>query len=315
MYDVISIGELIIDFAPVSVTREGYPTIAANAGGAPGNFLATLSRYGAKTYVYAKVGDDAFGKLLINSLKKEGVDTSGIVEDPEVFTTLAFVALDETGNRSFSFSRKPGADTCLRVEELDLPQIIGAKYFHFDSLPMTHNPCRKATKKAAKYARQAGTLVLFDPNYRPPLWDSEEKAKKQILWGLRHSDIVKICDEEVEFLWGINPMDGAHKLLNEFGTRLVMLTCGAKGAYLLTRKARAFAACPEVKSVDTTGAGDIFAGSAIHKMLEIGAAPEDLTEENLAETVKFAVTAASISTQTKGALLSIPDKVDVMKML
>ncbi len=217
MKDVVALGELLIDFAPVSIDEWGYPTLKAQPGGAPGNFLAALQEYGCSTALLGKVGDDAFGKLLVRTLQERGIETSGIVADPDVFTTMAFVALDAEGNRSFSFARKPGADTCLRAEELDLELADGCKVFHFGTLSLTNDPARTATVTAVKYAKKQGKLISFDPNLRKPLWPSEAAAKEQIEWGLRKADIVKISDEEIEFLWGLSPEDGAKKLLSEYG--------------------------------------------------------------------------------------------------
>ena len=156
MYDVTAIGELLIDFAARDTDAAGYPTMKANPGGAPGNFLAALSKYGLRTAFLGKVGTDAFGGLLINTLKEAGIETKGIRQDSSVFTTLAFVTFDAGGDRSFSFSRKPGADTQLSFEELDLELIDQAKVFHFGTLSLTDEPVRTATKRAVEYARKKG---------------------------------------------------------------------------------------------------------------------------------------------------------------
>ncbi len=203
MYDVIALGELLIDFAAKETDSDGYPTMKANPGGAPGNFLAALNKYGAKTAFLGKVGDDAFGKLLLKTFEKAGIETKGIVTDPSVFTTLAFVTFSPEGDRSFSFARKPGADTRLSFEEIDLTMIDETSVFHFGTLSLTDDPVCTATKKCVEYAKRQGKLITFDPNLRLPLWETPDAAKEQILWGLAHSDVVKISDEEVEFLWGI----------------------------------------------------------------------------------------------------------------
>ena len=213
MKDVVALGELLIDFAPVSTDEAGYPTLKAQPGGAPGNFLAALQKYGCTTALIGKVGDDVFGHLLKGTLDAIGIDTTGLVVDPAVFTTLAFVTLDATGNRSFSFARKPGADTCLTGDEVDKALLDDCKVFHFGTLSLTSEPARSATQAAVAYAREQGKLISFDPNLRKPLWPSDEAAKEQIEWGLHQADIVKISDEEIEFLWGISPEEGAQKLL------------------------------------------------------------------------------------------------------
>ena len=306
MKDVVALGELLIDFAPVSADEAGYPTLKAQPGGAPGNFLAALQEYGCSTALLGKVGDDAFGKLLVRTLQERGIETSGIVADPDVFTTMAFVALDAEGNRSFSFARKPGADTCLRAEELDLELVDGCKVFHFGTLSLTNDPARTATVTAVKYAKKQGKLISFDPNLRKPLWPSDAAAKEQIEWGLRKADIVKISDEEIEFLWGLSPEDGAKKLLSEYGVQLVYATLGPKGCYTANGQASVKVASPSgLHVVDTTGAGDIFGGSAMSRFLRLGKAPGELSADELFAVTRFACCAASLSTQTHGGINSI----------
>ena len=212
MYDLTAMGELLIDFTQLSTDGEGYPTLAAHPGGAPGNFLAALCRYGASAAFLGKVGDDAFGRLLVDTLARAGIETRGIRVDPTVFTTLAFVTLVD-GERSFSFARKPGADTVLRFDELELSLIDQSRAFHFGALSLTDEPARSATRQAVAYARAQGKLVTFDPNYRPPLWRSEAQARAETLWGLEQADVVKLSDEELSFLWGCTPEEGARRLL------------------------------------------------------------------------------------------------------
>lgn len=316
MKDVVALGELLIDFAPVSIDEWGYPTLKAQPGGAPGNFLAALQEYGCSTALLGKVGDDAFGKLLVRTLQERGIETSGIVADPDVFTTMAFVALDAEGNRSFSFARKPGADTCLRAEELDLELVDGCKVFHFGTLSLTNDPARTATVTAVKYAKKQGKLISFDPNLRKPLWPSDAAAKEQIEWGLRKADIVKISDEEIEFLWGLSPEDGAKKLLSEYGVQLVYATLGPKGCYTANGQASVEVASPSgLHVVDTTGAGDIFGGSAMSRFLRLGKAPGELTQDELYNVTRFACCAASLSTQTHGGINSIVPEQRVLEIV
>ena len=315
MYDVIALGELLIDFASKSVDAAGYPTMAANPGGAPGNFLAALNTYGAKTGFLGKVGDDAFGHLLLGTLTQAGIETKGIVVDPDVFTTLAFVTFDDKGDRSFSFARKPGADTQLRWEEVDKTMIDDTKVFHFGTLSLTGEPARTTTQKAVAYAREQGKLITYDPNLRKPLWKTEEEAREQILWGLLQADVVKISDEEVEFLWNCTPEEGADKLLNEYGVSLAMVTLGPKGCYLKTANAVCNAPGPKVSPIDTTGAGDIFGGSAVSRLLELNKPVAELTAEDLAYIGCFATTAASLSTEFVGGIPSIQDKAVVLERM
>ena len=316
MYDGVALGELLIDFAPKSVDEAGYPTLAANPGGAPGNFLAALAKYGRSTAMLGKVGDDMFGRLLLNTLREAGIETKGVVVDPGVFTTLAFVSLDASGNRDFSFSRKPGADTCLRPEELDLSLLRDARVFHFGSLSLTDEPAASATRKAIEAVKAAGLLISLDPNLRKPLWKSEADAKAAIEWSLRQADIVKISDEEIEWLWGVSPEEGAQKLLNEYGVSLVYATLGPKGCRAATRSVSVTVSSPAgIHVVDTTGAGDIFGGSAMSQFLRYGKAPAGLTEDELTAVVRFACAAASLSTQKHGGITSVPDIEEVSKYI
>ena len=314
MIDVAALGELLIDFTCVSTDADGYPTMAAHPGGAPANFLAALTKFGAKTALLGKVGTDAFGRMLTGTLEKAGIDTRGLIASDDVFTTLAFVTLDETGNREFSFSRKPGADTQLRFEELDLSIIDEAKIFHFGTLSLTDEPARTATQKAVAYAKQKGKLITYDPNLRKPLWKDLDTAKEQLLWGLAQADVVKISDEEVEFLFGLGAEEGADYILENFGVKLVFVTCGADGCYF--KNAVASGKVPGLKDIqviDTTGAGDIFGGSAVWKLLQLDEAPETLTEEQLRDAVCFACTSAGLSTTRHGGISSIPEYAQVIE--
>lgn len=208
-YDVVALGELLIDFTAQGAGADGYPLMAAHPGGAPANFLAAIARLGGRTALLSKVGADAFGTMLTGTLREVGVDTRGVVVAEDAFTTLAFVTLDARGERSFSFARKPGADTQLRFEELDLSLIEKTKAFHFGTLSLTDEPARGATQRAVAFAKERGKLITFDPNLRPPLWRSPDDAREQMLWGLGQADVVKISDNEVKFLFGLSPREGA----------------------------------------------------------------------------------------------------------
>ena len=313
MIDVVALGELLIDFTCLDTDTDGYPTMAAHPGGAPANFLAALAKFGAKTALLGKVGNDAFGKLLVATLEKAKIETKGLVMDENVFTTLAFVTLDETGNREFSFSRKPGADTCLTSEELDWDLIDQAKVFHFGTLSLTDNPVRAATYQAIAYAKSRGKLITYDPNLRKPLWKDLAVCKEQMLWSLKQADVVKISDEEVEFLFNMGVEEGAAHILEHFGVKLVFVTCGAKGCYF--RNAAASGHVPslsDIRVADTTGAGDIFGGSAVWKLLKLNKAPGKLTESELREVVTFACTSAGLSTTKPGGISSVPEYDDIL---
>ena len=315
-YDVVALGELLIDFAPHSVNEAGYPVLSANPGGAPGNFLAALTKYGCRTAMIGKVGDDAFGKALVKTLEDAGIDARGIRIDPNVFTTLAFVSLDASGNRDFSFARKPGADTCLTPEEVDEELIADAKVFHFGTLSLTDEPAAGATRHAIELAKRHGALISLDPNLRKPLWKREEDAREAIEWSLHQADIVKISDEEIDWLWGFSPEEGAEKLLREYGVSLVYATLGPKGCYAANGTNRVTVQSPSgIHVVDTTGAGDIFGGSAMSQFIRCKKMPADLTETELRRIVSFACTAASLSTQTHGGIASVPEYSDVTRKM
>ena len=315
MIEVVALGELLIDFASKGADEKGYPLMQALPGGAPANFLAALTKYGKSTAFLGKVGDDTFGHLLVGTVKDAGIETRGIVVDPAVFTTLAFVTFDETGDRSFSFARKPGADTQLSWKEVDKSLIDEAKVFHFGTLSLTGEPARMATQKAVAYAKAQGKLITCDPNLRKPLWPSEDVAKEQILWSLTQADVVKISDEEVEFLWNCTPEEGADKLLAEFDVSLAMVTLGPKGCLLKTKNVVCQIDSPKVNPIDTTGAGDIFGGSAVCRLLELDKAIDELTVEDLHYIGTFAVTAASLSTEHPGGIPSIQAKAVVLGKL
>lgn len=306
MIDVTAIGELLIDFACKSTDAAGYPTMAANPGGAPGNLLAALNQYGCSTAFLAKVGDDAFGHLLVATLKEAGIATDGILVDPTVFTTLAFVTFDETGDRHFSFARKPGADTCLRFEELNLRLIDQCRDFHFGTLSLTNDPAKTATEKAVAYAKAQGKYISFDPNLRKPLWPDMDAAREAILWGLHQADIVKISDEETAFLWGCSAEEAAEKLHREFGVTLAFVTLGPKGCYYSGNGFTGRVNTPSgIHPIDTTGAGDIFGGSVLSRILLLNKPLSEINGEELRHATAFACCAASLSTQNLGGISGV----------
>lgn len=308
MLDVVALGELLIDFTCISTNAEGYPIMEAHPGGAPANFLAALAKFGAKTALLAKVGKDAFGNRLADTMEYLGIDTSGLVVGEEAFTTLAFVTLDKTGNREFSFCRKPSADTCITKEELDFSLIQQAKVLHFGSLSLTHQPARSATCAAVTYAKEQGKLISYDPNLRKPLWQDLNTAKEQILWGLQQADVVKISDEEVEFLFGLSPEEGAKHIIEDIGVKLVFVTCGAKGCFFKNPLAQGWVeGLQGLSVVDTTGAGDIFGGSALWKLLQTHTQPHCLTQTQLKEIARFATASAGLSTTKYGGIYSVPE--------
>ena len=316
VYDVAALGEALIDFACLDTDEQGYPTLAAQPGGAPANFLAAVARLGGSAAFLGKVGDDVFGRLLKKTLDRAGVETRGMVLDGNAFTSMAFVTLDENGERAFSFARKPGADTRLQTEEVDYDLLDRAKVFHFGTLSLTDQPARYTTQQAVRYAKKKEKLISFDPNIRIDLWADADDAREQMLWGLLQADVAKISGEEAEFLFGREPEDCARQILGLMGVKLVFITCGSRGAYAANANANLWVPALEgLHTVDTTGAGDIFGGSALWKLLQMGKAPEALEEEELREIARFACAAAGLSTEKRGGIGSAPDLAAVLEKL
>lgn len=324
-YDVVALGELLIDFTMLEAQPDGYPVMAAHPGGAPANLLAMLAALGRKTAYIAKVGDDAFGRRLVDTMKELGVETKGIVVTPEAFTTLAFVTLGADGAREFSFARKPGADTLLSEKEVDYSLIDDARAFHFGTLSVTDDPARTATFRALMTAKKQGKLISYDPNYRAPLWDTEFRAQASLRWGLAQTEVVKISDEEIKFLFkGLPAEKGAARLLHDFPLQLVYVTCGSEGAYGLSRsmyeagEEQVFVPAMKLDAVDTTGAGDLFGGAALHKLLEIlgdERRADSVNAAELTEILRFANAAAGLSTLKQGGVSSVPSLEEIDKAL
>lgn len=316
MYDVVAIGELLIDFTVERIQEDGYPVMAAHPGGAVANYLAALAKYGKKTALLAKVGNDALGRRLVETLDAAGIDRRGVVLSDDAFTTLAFVTRDASGEREFSFARKPGADTLLTVEDIDLSMIDDAQALHFGTVCMTDEPSRSTHCWAVEYARQAGKLITFDPNLREPLWADLKDARQQMLWGAAHSDVIKISDNEVAFLFGVSVEEGARLLLEQFGAKLVFVTLGKDGCYYCNRIASGYVpGMTQIQVIDTTGAGDIFGGSAVSGILDAGKAPDELTDGELRRIAGFACAAASLSTTRLGGISSVPELAEVRKVM
>ena len=314
-FDVVALGELLIDFTENGLSPQGNPMLEANPGGAPCNVLAMLTRLGKKTAFIGKVGDDLWGKALKNAVSEVGIDTQNLLTDKDVRTTLAFVHTAEDGDRDFSFYRNPGADMSLRADEVSEELIASTRIFHFGSLSMTHPGVREATVRALRYARAHDCLVSFDPNLREPLWSSLEEAKQQIAFGLSRCDILKISDNEIRWFTGEYDFDkGVAHLQKTYHIPLILLSMGKDGsrAYYRDTKAEAKPFLQE-NTIETTGAGDTFCACALNYILDHGL--DALTERDLAELLTFANAAASIITTRKGALRVMPTREEVEALI
>lgn len=314
-YDVVAMGELLIDFTQNGVSSQGNPLFEANPGGAPCNVLAMLQKLGRNTAFIGKVGKDAFGNQLAKALKETGIATEGLCFDEEVHTTLAIVHTQEDGDRDFSFYRKPGADIMLTSEEVKEEWIQNTKIFHFGSLSLTDEPIRTATRKAIETAKKAGICISYDPNLRLPLWKREELAKEQICYGLKQCQILKISDNELVWLTGEKDYDQAVRMLkDEFSIPLILLSLGKDGSLAYCGEVRAqMPALLQKNTIETTGAGDTFMGCMLHQILTNGY--ENLSQNKLEEMLRFANAAASIITTRRGALRVMPDMEEIMNAL
>ena len=314
-YDVTALGELLIDFTENGNSEQGNPLMEANPGGAPCNMLSMIQKLGGTTAFIGKVGKDMFGRQLRQAVESVGIDTRNLMEDEEVHTTLAFVHTFPDGDRDFSFYRNPGADMMLTKEEIQEDLIRNSKVFHFGTLSSTHEGVREATRYAIDVAKEAGCLVSFDPNLRPPLWKTLEDARKEIEYGLSKTDILKISDNEVEFLCGTSDYDeGAKMLIEKYNIPFVCVTLGKDGSRAYYKGMRVeVPGFVQKNTIETTGAGDTFCGCMLHYIIQHGL--EDLTEENLRELLTFANAAASVITTRKGALAVMPSKEEVERLL
>lgn len=317
MLDAIALGELLIDFSCKETDSDGYPTLVSHPGGAPANWLGAIQKLGGKTELIAKVGNDVFGTILINTLKKAGIGVNGVSMASDVFTTLAFVTFDENRDRKFSFARKPGADMSLSERDLPFDLIDDSRVFHFGTLSLTDEPSRSATRVAVDYAKKHSKIISFDPNYRSPLWQSEEIAKSHMLWGLSKADVVKISDDEVSFLFpGLNFEDAGPYIIKRYGVKLVYVTLGSRGSIISNsnKTVRSDSFCSG-DVVDTTGAGDIFGGSAMWALLKTGKDPESLSAAEMGRIARFATVSAGLSITRPGGLSSIPSIEEIERFL
>lgn len=313
-YDVAALGELLIDFTMNGESSQGNGMFEACPGGAPCNVLALLNKMGKRTAFIGKVGKDQFGTLLRKTITDAGIDASGLVTDDEVNTTLAFVHTFPDGDREFSFYRNPGADMMLKPEDVDVELIAQTRIFHFGTLSMTHDGVREATKKALAAAKESGCLISFDPNLRPPLWSSLDLAKEQMEYGFGCCDILKISDNEIQFVSGKEDYDeGIRYLQDKYHIPLILLTMGKDGSRAYYKGMRVERPGFSVKAIETTGAGDTFCGSSLNYILEHDF--ENMTEDELGEMLTFANAAAALVTTRKGAIKAMPEREDVLALI
>ena len=314
-FDVAALGELLIDFTENGASQQGNPLFEANPGGAPCNVLAMLKKLGRSCAFIGKVGDDIFGRQLTETVREAGIATDALLVDKKVNTTLAFVQTLAGGDRDFSFFRNPGADMMLRADELPEEMIRNARIFHFGTLSMTHDGVREATKKAVALAREGGALISFDPNLRAPLWESLEDARAQIAWGLGQCDVLKIADNELEFMTSETDFArGAAKLREQYpNIQVLNVTAGPDGSYSFGAKDSVFVPAFRLGgTIETTGAGDTFCACVLHYVLSHGAA---LDEAQRFEMLRFANAAAYLVTTKKGAIRSMPEPEEIQAVL
>ena len=306
-YDVVALGEILIDCAPAGVDDAGDAMFIRKAGGAPLNLLATVARYGGKTAFLGKVGKDMFGSFLKSTLDDVGVDSQYLSVDPIRNTTLAFVSLSPDGDRDFSFYRNFGADASFSVEDLDPTPIQNSRFFHFGSLSLTTPVCREATERAIALAKASGCFLSYDPNYRAPLWESREQAIEAIVRYLPCADVLKLSLEEAQMITGQTDVIDCIEAMRDYNNTVLLVTDGPNGAYFAKDGKIGHVPGLDVKAVDTTGAGDIFFGSFLYELIKSQNAPPDLTYEDLQAFCQRAVRLSGYSVLKKGAIPSIPD--------
>ena len=315
-FDVIALGELLVDFTENGLSEQGNPLLEANPGGAPCNVLAMLQKLGRRTAFVGKVGKDMFGAQLRRAAEDAGICMDFLRRDETVHTTLAFVKTFANGDRDFSFYRDPGADMMLRADELPLDELRRTRIFHFGTLSMTHPEVREATKQAVETAKSGGALISFDPNLRPPLWRDLAEAREQIAWGLGQCHILKIADNELEFMTGETDFDRGAGILRQTypNIRLLNVTAGADGSYSYYGDRRVFVPAFRLGgTIETTGAGDTFCACVLHFALEHGT--ENLSEQDLTDMLRFANAAAYLVTTKKGAIRSMPERAQIEEIL
>ncbi|MEH7400616.1 carbohydrate kinase [Gottfriedia acidiceleris] len=316
MYDVTALGELLIDLTPYNSSQPGKVVFERNPGGAPANVLAGLTKLGKKTCFIGKVGDDQFGHYLKQVLLDTNICCEGLSFTRKANTTLAFVHLDEYGDRSFSFYRNPGADTKLTEDDINENIVAQTKIFHFGSLSLTNEPAATTTLKTVQLAKEQGKVISYDPNLRALLWKNLEHAKKMIKEGLKYANIVKLSEEELEFITGKADLEkGTRQLVEQYNTELIFVTLGAEGCFYRKGENIGKFKSFKVNPVDTTGAGDGFFSGVLYKYLEKNKPIADLNIDDMQEIIIFGNAVGAIVTTRKGAILSMPCMEEVKKLM
>jgi len=311
LLDVVALGEILIDFTPAGKNNLGKMLYEMNPGGAPANVVVAVSKLGGKCAFIGKVGDDSFGIHLKYVLDNEKVCTEGLIFTKDVSTTLSVVSLDENGDRKFNFYRNPGADIKLEQGEVNYELISDAKIFHFGSLSLTDEPSRSATKNALMFAKNAGKIISYDPNYRPILWKSQKSALDFMEFGLEYADIVKVSESELEILTGEAVIkDGIQKLIN-MGIKIVVVTMGSKGCYFACQSSVGYSGTYDTKVIDTTGAGDSFMGCLLYHIIKLNLRPENITIEQLENIADFSNAAGAMCAAKRGAIPAMPNIDDI----
>jgi len=315
MNQITALGELLIDFTESGASASGMKLFERNPGGAVANVLAAVTRLGGKTAFIGKVGNDMHGHFLKETLDQAGIDTRGLVISDAFFTTLAFVALSESGERTFSFARKPGADTQLAVEEVDESLLKSTEVFHVGSLSLTDEPARSATHLAIRIAKAAGAVISYDPNYRASLWPDVETAKARMRELLPYVDVMKLSDEETMLLTDQPEPEQAAAALNAMGISCVAVTLGKKGALVSIDGKSTMVASYPPKALDTTGAGDAFWGGFLSRMLALKKRPNALSLAEAADCANWGNAVATCCVQKRGAIPAMPTQTEVLELM
>ena len=317
MFDVVSLGEMLIDFTPVGISANGNPVFEQNPGGGPANMACAAAKLGAEVAFLGKVGQDAFGTALKETLNRNRVNSDHLILSPEYPTTLAFVHLDASGDRSFSFYRHNGADTMLDLSEVDCSILSQCRFFFCSSVLMAEGPSRRTSFALLSEAKKCGACTVFDPNLRPNLWKSTDDMKEQVLQAMKQADILKLSEEEAAFLTGqTDPDQAAAMLMNHFSVQLLLITLGSRGSMGFTRhNTRLRHEGFPVKTVDTTAAGDSFTGGLLAELARTAKDVGDLSDEELEASIRFANAVGALTTAKKGSISVLPSRQEVLTLL